>query len=357
MEAIKTTKGTRTNSATSMTDLRSVIRLNSNNLDAQSFSFVLDEVLQLIETPVANPIVHSFSSSDFPYSSEVFHNDFVSIKFGNNLFTYVVIYPLHPTVFSSTKLLKKSFSRSSAFSLKFGTQISKFPFNIFNIRGIEETVIRSDSKIIYSKVNTKNFFLQRAFSIDFSRKTKQEEASAFFIGSQQTFSNIPFIEVLFITIRDCERNFNSSFDCSNAQNIVLKGSAARKIVSHRTIINNWLGFSSLDHPTSLFYTGNGELCLKSSLTQELVDKWMQSDIVFDFALPGLINTELQGFRIDFDSSDNFRSRNNFDFGCSFYTHKHIKTLKYINILEDKGSNSSTDQSLWEFPCFKSDLLY
>lgn len=335
METIKTTEGTRTQFATSMADLGSVVRLNSNNFNASSFSFVLDEGLQLEETPITDPIVHSLASSLFSYSFEVFHNNLISVEIGNNLFADVMINPLRPTVFSSAKLLKKSFSRSSAFTLKFGTQISELPFNLFNLRGIEESIIRSDSEVIYSEINTENSFLQvRAFDINLSGECKKKETSSFSINSQQTFGNVP-IEVLFVAIWDCEGNFNSSLDSSKTQDVIFKGSAAREIISHRTIIDDGFIFSLLDHSTRLFNTGNSELCLKSSFTQGFVDKWMELDVIFDFTLPGLINTELQGFFIDSESLDYFGSCWNFDFGCRFYMHNHIKALKYLNIMEDK----------------------
>jgi len=83
----KTTRQTRTKLTASMADLRSVVRLNPNNFDSFSFSFVLDKALQLEETPIANPIVHSLSSPLFSYTFEVFHYNLVSIEIGNNVFT------------------------------------------------------------------------------------------------------------------------------------------------------------------------------------------------------------------------------------------------------------------------------
>ena len=50
--ANKIRRRTRTDCSAFGTNLASIVRLDSNNFNAFSFSFVLDEALQLIEAPV-----------------------------------------------------------------------------------------------------------------------------------------------------------------------------------------------------------------------------------------------------------------------------------------------------------------
>ena len=139
----KATRGTRANLPASVADLGSVVRLNPNNFNPFSFSLVLDEFLQLIEAPVANPIIKPFSSPLLSYAFEIFHNDFVSIKAGNNLLTYAVVYPSHITSFPTTKLFQQSLSRPCAFSLKFSTNELKLPFNLLDLMRIEKLAVGS----------------------------------------------------------------------------------------------------------------------------------------------------------------------------------------------------------------------
>ena len=146
--ARKATFGTRTKLTASVADLGSVVRLNSLNYNSISFSFVLNETLQLVETPITDPIVHSFTTPLLSYAFEVFHNDLVSIKAGNNLFTDVMIHPSHVAVFSSRKLFEKPYGTPSAFGLKFTTQEPKPSFSLLNLSGIEKMAVRSDCQVI-----------------------------------------------------------------------------------------------------------------------------------------------------------------------------------------------------------------
>ena len=143
MGTIKATRQARTQLTASMADLGSIIRLDSFNSNPFSFSLVLDETLQLAETPVANPIIKPFSSSLLPYSFQVFHNNFVSIEAGNNLLAYVVVYPSHEPLLPATQLPKKPLGGASAFSLKNRTQILKLPFNLLDLMRIEKLAVGS----------------------------------------------------------------------------------------------------------------------------------------------------------------------------------------------------------------------
>jgi hypothetical protein len=322
----KTTRQTRTKLTTSMADLGSVVRLSPNNFNSSSFSFVSDKTLQLEETPIANPIVHSLSSSLFPYTFEVFHDYLVSIEVGNNIFTDIVVVPSHKPLLFSTQLLEKSSGTSCAFGLKFTTQVFELSFNLFDFTRIIKPAVRSDSEVVYSAIDAQNYRLgiSSNFDINCFRECEQKEASAFFINTQETFSNIP-TEVFFITVRDSEWNFNSAFDCSKTQDIVLKGSRTREVVSHRTSVNNWFGFSLLDHSASLFNTSDGKLALQSRTFESWINKMMQFDVVPNSVIPSSINAELQSFGIDFESINYLLCCSNLDFSSCSDTHSRYKT--------------------------------
>ena len=78
--ARKTTRGTRTQITASMADLGSHKGISIFNTTSFSFSFVLNEELQLAISPVVNPVVKPFSSSLLPYSFQVFHYNLRSQK-------------------------------------------------------------------------------------------------------------------------------------------------------------------------------------------------------------------------------------------------------------------------------------
>jgi hypothetical protein len=99
--ARKTTFGTRTQLTASVADLGSVVRSNLLKDNTFAFSFVLDETLQLEETPITENPIHLPPPSLFSDAFKVFHHNLVSIEIGNNVFAYVVVTPSHkPSLFS-----------------------------------------------------------------------------------------------------------------------------------------------------------------------------------------------------------------------------------------------------------------
>jgi|SRR3989344_1172465 len=316
----KTTFGTRTELSTLVTELGSVVRFNSANFNSLSFSFVLDETLQLVERPVANPIVHSLSSSLFSYSSEVFHHYLVSVEIGNYVFTHVVINPSHITIFPTAKFPQKTLSRPCAFGLQFRAQIFEFSFDLFDFMRIIKPAVGRDSEVVYSKVNAKNTFLRSVVNgINLFGKGEQKETFAPLVHSQQTLIDIP-TEVFFVAVRNRELNFDSAIDCSDAQDIIFEGSRAREVIPHRSSPDKRLIFSFLDHTAGLFDASNSELALQTEKTQMFIDKWMQFDVVFDLFIPSRIDTELQSFGIQLESADYLWSRFNLDFSSHNASH-------------------------------------
>ena len=108
--ARKTTlTGTRTKLTTPMADLGSVVRFNSIDNNSLSLSFVLDETLQLIETPITENPVHPFSFSLFSDAFKVFHYNLVSVKIGNNVFTDTMVFMLHKPLLSTRNCFNGNF--------------------------------------------------------------------------------------------------------------------------------------------------------------------------------------------------------------------------------------------------------
>ena len=310
------------------TFLTSVSRININNSNSLSNSFIFNKALELPKSPLMNPFIISSSLSNVSY---VLHYNNSSIHTIYNFLTNVMISPSHELSPSSTQSLKFSFGRFSAFSLEFANQFIMLNPQSFNSTSIKFP-ITSYSKMIYSDINAKNSLIVRAFGIDIFGECKHKETSIPFIYSQQTFINIPS-EIFLITIWNDEWNFNPSFNCANAQDIILEGSRTWKVVSDRTFVNNGLGFSSFNNPTSLFDTSNGKLGWESNAFKMFIDERMEFNIILDSIFPSNINAVLQSPLIEFNSPNNLRICIDSDFSsCSNY-HNNTIFQEYINLSE------------------------
>lgn len=335
METTETTMQTRTKMSTSMTDSGSVVRSNSNDFNPFHLCLVLDKVLQLVKTPVVNPIVHPSSTILFSDSFEIFHYNLVAFESSNNILTYVMINPSHPTSFSSRQLSKKPLTGMSAFSLEFFPQIPKLFFDLLNLCRIVKSIIRSDCKVVYSEVNTKNKLRSVVDSIDFFRECKKEESSALFVYTQKTFTDFP-IKILFIALRNIKNKGLLDFKQSQDKSIPFDISISREIELNRSFAYYRFSFGFFDNSTSLFNTGNSKLRRKS-LSERSVSKRVEFDIIFDFMFPSLIDTKLQTFSIDLDSSKNFRGCNNLGFSCNNTSHDDMDTEKIFKCIGGRGN--------------------
>lgn len=322
---------TRTQQSTFGTDLGSVIRSNLDNFNPLSFSFVLDKTLQLEETPITNPIIHSFSSPSISNTFEVFHNNLASIKIVYNFLADAMINCSYKTLLSARDSFKQSSSRPCAFALQFISQELEFPFNLFDFGRVEELPVRSDCKIMDSQVHTENSVRTRTDGA-FLGECEQEEALAFRINPQKAFINFP-TEIIFEALRDNEWNFDSAFDCGDAQDIIFKRKTSGRIVSDRTEFNKRFTLSFLDKSTGLFYAGNGELGRQAESSQVCVNKWMEFDIILDSHLPCFVNTQLQSCLVDGNSVNNLLPWFNSNFSCCSDSHDLLRGSDYLNTSE------------------------
>ena len=326
---------TRTQNSAFGTDLGSVIRSNPNNFNSFSFSLVLDETLQLVEAPVTDPIVHSFTSSLSPDSFEVFHDNLVSIKIGNNVFADVVINPTHITCFSSAYLLKKTLCGKSAFALKFTTQVFEFPFNLLDFCRAKESIIACNSEFVYSEVNAENKLRSVVYSIDFFRESEQEESFSLFINSQETFSwTAPAGKIFFITIRDSDGGFLSASQSFIDKFVSFESCASWEIVSNTCSSDKWFSFCFFNIATSLAYASDCQLRWQFELQSEIfIDNIMQFDVVPYFILPSSINTELQSFSVSRKSINYLGSSGNFYFGCDNTSHNNTEEQEVYKLYD------------------------
>ena len=178
MQTKKGIKVARTEFKAVTTGLRSKIRLDKLNSFPFSFSLILDETLQLVETPVVKPSVESLAFANLPYSFQVFHDNSVSVP-DNALANYMVVVP-HEAFLSATQLPKKPFGRLCAFALQPFTQVMKFPNLCFG--SFKENSLASYSEVVYSDINTQNpVATTRNWGVDISGKSNVKEHPTFSI--------------------------------------------------------------------------------------------------------------------------------------------------------------------------------
>lgn len=305
MQTRKTTIGTSTKFSASMADLGSVVRLYSNNFNAPIDTLILDKTLQLIKTPVAYPVVHNLATSLFPNAFQVFHDNLVSVKIGNNVFAYAMVCVLHPTSFSSREFFKQSLAGTSAFTLKLGTQIFELPFYLFDFRRIIKPAVRSDSEVVYSEVNAENGTLRATVNpsgINLFGECENKKAFVF-VHPEQAFINVP-AEIIFVAGGDVKIEFLSCLDESQNQSVTFDISTSGKVISDRSVLDYWLGFCCLDYPAGLSHAGDSYLGREfKSPSYSLVDSIMEFKIMSNLMLPCVINAELERFSVSLDSSD------------------------------------------------------
>ena len=328
METRKTTVGSSTQMSTFVADLASIVRFNLGNFNTSHCSFVLDKVLQLVETPVTNPIIHSFSSINFPNSFKVFQYDFVPAEIGNNVLANVVVNPSHVTSFSAANLLQQSLSASSAFSLQFTAQEFELSFDLLDFAGIIKSAVASDGKIVYSEVNTQNSTLRATVQLNGTnlfRECEHEKTSTLFIHPEQTFLNVPG-EIILVAVRDCELELLPGFEQAQYEHVTLNVSTTWEVVSDRRSVNNRFTFSFFNYTARLLDASDGELGWQC-FSEMCVNERVEFNVIFDAMLPGVVDAELQGFSVRFDSFDYFGSCVDFDFCTDCCSHNNGKTLE------------------------------
>ena len=137
----------------SATGLRSIPRVNKDNLISMQSSFVFYESSKLVITPVVEPVSLFSIYSASPYAFNIFHNNSISyINRGNYCFADFMIALPHEAFLSPRNLLKKFPRSSCAFTLQSRPQVSEFGFDMLNLFGIEELLIGCNCNVVYSDV-------------------------------------------------------------------------------------------------------------------------------------------------------------------------------------------------------------
>ena len=307
-----------------------VSRIDINNSNSSLKSLVLNKVLELPESPLVNPFIVFSTLSD---SLQIFHDDYVAIiQISNNRLANVVITPSHKLSPDPRDFFQFSLGGFRAFALKNRNKFVMLDSEFFNSLS-EEATIRSYSDLINTKVNPKNFtMLVRSFGV-FLGECKSEIVFIFFLG-QETFSNLPIIKIFQSIFGNLNRNFNSSFNSGNRENIVSETETSWFVIQDRDLPNNRIGFFLLNNSTSHTNTSNRKLSSEPHFFEFWIDKRMQLNIVSNFHTPSSVNTELKPLLIQLNSFQN-RIINFQFYGNTPNQHcKDLRNSNYLNISED-----------------------
>jgi len=344
MQTIKGIEIPRTQLATVGTGLTSQIRIDKKNSFAFPFSFVSNKLLQLEKTPTVKPSVQSFSHKSIPVFSDTFQvlqNN--SISRSNNLFADIVVNPTHITFLSASYLPKQSLGRLCAFTLKFFPQVlelDNFSFVIF-----ENLAIRSDSKVIYSEINTQYLVSTRNRSIDLSGKSNMKKQSSFSIFDKLK-SLVSPIKILPIILGDIYRNINPlSWLEGSKPDFFKRESEEFSVKRNRTFSYNRLlfklgGFKIFRSFANSF---NSKISREFKLLFDIfIDKMMKLKPVVNFRFKSFINSILNCSNKYFRYFKQFFSLFSFNlYGGDKFHDKSIKHNLYINFSEARGKFPST----------------
>ncbi len=247
MRTKKAIKISRTEVATIRTIPGSQVRIDKDNSLTFSFSLVLDETLQLIETPTIKPSIQSFTHkfiSALTYSFQVLQYNYISRS--NDLFADFVVDCTHVAFLFTRDSFKFSSGRFCAFTLQSSPQILMLDNS--GLMTFENLAVGSDSKIIYSDINTNCFLVatRSRIGVDISIECNVKEQYTFFIFDNFKCLIAP-IKVLPVILRNIYSNiFTSSWSESSNPDFIKTECEKIPIKANWTEFNNRLFLSLVD---------------------------------------------------------------------------------------------------------------
>ena len=328
--ANKKTFGTRTNLSASGTGLGSKVRTNFNYFNSLSFSFVFDEVLQLVETPTIKPEVKSLAFPDFSYSFDILQYNSSSITVANNLFADVVVYPSLETSFPTRNFFEKFPSRVSAFGLKFCPQSLEFEPIGFNFIPAKKLPIACYSNMVYSDINTNLKSVRNLVDVDISGKSNVKEEPAFLVKSKQSSLVTPR-EIFKVIFWNGYRNIYSFLN-SRKSNIIFSESKSSLIkIKRHHFLKYWfrtlIGFDRFkglrSNSIGVYNELRGQFKSFSCL---VIAKMVKVISVMDVGFKSLIRNILNSFRVLLHSPNKKIVFRNFQLDSGYGLHNYLKSI-------------------------------
>lgn len=312
---------TRTNFSTEGADLASHIRINKNNPLPEPFSLILNEALQLVEAPIMKPKIEPLTLPLIPNAPEVFESDNISIS--NNFLANNVVSTSHIAFLPTTQLLQVSFGGLCAFSLQLTPQKSELPNP--SLRSLKNSSITTDSKIVYSEVNSENLVATRSFRIDLSGESDMPIKNSFSINE---FESLIFpIKILPIIFRNKNSNITSVIFSKGCYPEFVEAECEKlPIPGNGLLLNNWLDFelSTFQAFTGFANSLNSEIS-RQPLANIFINKLMQGETITGPGFKTFIDDALHSTREDFiHLEEHFMFGRNLQFNSGNKLHNNYK---------------------------------
>lgn len=201
------------------TFLARIPRVYTHNLFTKRFGFIPDKLLKLVERPVVElPVKLSPASAVLDSNAgEVFKRKYIEGHI-HDLFRDTVVNILNKPFFFSADLLKKTFSRLSAFALEFSPKMLVFASNILNLFAIKESIVRAHSDVHDASIDSENL-ITRWFGRVRSHGNMQIERIRSLVIPKRGASDFP-MKILIVVFWKIERCLNPTTDRCNANQMV-----------------------------------------------------------------------------------------------------------------------------------------
>jgi len=224
------------------TFLARVPGVHTYNLFTKCFGFIPDKLLKLVKRPVVEFPVELSSKSAFLDSNagKVFKCKYIKGHI-HDLFRDTMVNILNKPFFSSANLLKKTFSRLSAFALEFSSKMLVFASNILNLFTVKESIVRAHRNIYNAPVDSENS-IARWFGRVRSHGNVQIERIRSLVVSKRGTSDFP-MEILIVVLRKIEGCFYPAADRCDTDKLLWKVYPDNSLVVSNS--SEWRAFRKL----------------------------------------------------------------------------------------------------------------
>jgi hypothetical protein len=352
MRTRKTIEIPRTYTSAVGTSLGSHVRIDKDDSLSFSLCLVLDEVLQLKETPMIEPSIQSFSHKLIPalsYSFKVFQYDCVSRS--NNLLADFVVHPTHIAFLSARQSFKLPSGGLCAFTLESSPQILEL--DNLGLVASKNPAVRTDGKIIYSEINTEISVATESAGVfnrchglpqvpsDLSGESDMKEHPSFSISDnlKSLVFPIKIFPIIFGNIN--AKILPLAFDKGGKANFIKRECKKVSVEADRAGFHNWLPFelSGFKIFRSLGNGFTGKISRKP-LPQILIDKMMKLESVAYLRFKTFINSILDSMKKSIGHIKQLLVHSDFKLYRGNGLHKvECRYNLYINILEVNWTNS------------------
>lgn len=201
------------------TFLARVSGIDVYNLFTKCFGFILNKLLKLVKRPVVEFSVKFPPASAVldPNAGEVFESKHIE-RHIHNLFGDTMVNILNKPFFFPADLLKKAFSRFSAFALEFSPKMLVFASNILDLFTIKESIVRAHRDIHNASVDSENSVARWFGRVCFHGNMQIERVRSLIVPKRGT-SDLP-MEILIVVFRKIERCLDPATNRCNANQMV-----------------------------------------------------------------------------------------------------------------------------------------